>query len=47
MELKGMFLPVNVDARLGQHEEPEISIAFLVKDGHEGVVDKHASVGEP
>ena len=39
--------PVNIDAGLSKHQEPEIHVErSLVKSSY-GVVDQHSSVGEP
>ena len=41
------LLPVDVDAGLGEHEEPEVHVPGPVVDGGHGVVDQHPTVGQP
>ena len=39
--------PVDVDAGLGEHQEPEIHVERGAVEGGQGVVDQHAAVREP
>ena len=41
------FLPIDIDACLGKHEEPEVHVPGPVVDGGHGVVDQHPAVGQP
>ena len=42
-----VFLPVHVDARLGEHEVPQVHEGQAPQYGGEAVVDEHDAVGAP
>ena len=41
------ILPVDVDAGLGEHEEPEVHVPLTAGEDGQGVVDQHPAVWQP